>query len=364
MRTLYYSNGDGGRVWRAIRNEQVEFYFVGASVTAQRGGWADRFVELLTASSGKTYSIEKNAMGGVGVLFGVANYPSNPAHRRIVFIEFSSGDLNFGLTPVDRLRFLLERLLRRTLSDNSLVIIVHNWRADCEIDDHHGIRRIYDEVAREYRIPVIANHRFVAAQIVQDSSLRSRWFRDVCHTTVEGATEYALHMLSCLKEMSESEQTLPPRAELEPNGDESHLDFCIPSSESGDWCGRPISTYVYPNTQQAFKYTEVALCDELSFVASGQLFGVGFISGPTAGWVSLSIDGVELRKFRCFDRHSYYERYILLPTFAELEHSRLVLKCVDLDVDFSMAAQAHLDFQSPRSMKLVHLAGRGLRVHS
>jgi hypothetical protein len=120
------------------------------------------------------------------------------------------------------------------------------------------------------------------------------------------------------------------------------------------------SSYTYPTTLQRFEYIETA--DSVEFIASGQLMGVGFISGPRSGWVQLSIDDQPVRRFRCFDRHSHYERYILLPAFFALRRSRLRLACAGEPVDFSIAGKEHPDFALSRTMKLVHLAGQQLRL--
>ena len=78
----------------------------------------------------------------------------------------------------------------------------------------------------------------------------------------------------------------------------------------------------------------------------------------------MSIDGKEVRRFRCFDRNSHFERYILLPSVFELSASTVRLYCAAVEVDFSIATKPHPDYALPRLMKLVQLVGRDLVIES
>jgi hypothetical protein len=112
---LHWLNGDGGRLARQLQAETVELYVIGASVSAQRGGWPVQLQARLQQLTGRPHGLRLNAMGGVGLLFGLAHHAPHPRERvpRIAFIEFSTGDLNLGLTPLDRLVPWLEELVAR-----------------------------------------------------------------------------------------------------------------------------------------------------------------------------------------------------------------------------------------------------------
>jgi hypothetical protein len=171
--THFSGNGRRSEVWRLLTRGPVELHFIGASVTVQRDSWADRLADLVSERTGHRHVVTKNAMGGVGLLFGVANYAQPAAGlARIVFIEFSTGDLNLGLTPLEHLQMLLEHLILRSRADGAEIVIVHNWRADFDVADRAGIRARYDEVARARGIPVIANHAFAHSCLEADPSLR------------------------------------------------------------------------------------------------------------------------------------------------------------------------------------------------
>lgn len=341
-----------------------EIHFIGASVTAQRESWADRLVEQAAALTGHRHQLTKNAMGGVGLLFGLANYrprePGTPV--RLVFVEFSTGDLNLGLTPLDRLQPWLEHLVARLQAEQAHLVFVHNWRGDFAPDDKPGIRRAYDDVAARHGIPVIANHRLAADAIDQDASARERMFRDVCHTTPDGAHAYARHALQCLQAMAERPAVPAPAVPAAQPARPIEFVDLPDDAFAGTEVSR--SQYTYISTGQAFPVRTVPRGLALEMELSGSLLGVAFLSGPRTGWAGLSIDGREVRRFRCFDRNSFYERFILLPAVFDLDHSRVALYDDGSDVDFAIAAKPHPDFALPRQLKLVQLAGSGLVVHS
>lgn len=357
--------GGGGGIWSHLCSGPVPLHFIGASVTAQREGWADRLSARLCADTHHAHRVTKNAMGGVGLLFGVANHvppPPADAGRGVAFIEFSTGDLNLGLTPLAQLPDLLRALVERTLHDYRYTVIVHNWRADQPVDDHAGIRQAYDRVAVESHIPVIYNQAMAQARIDVDASLQSVWFRDVCHTHPPGAQAYAEHVLDCLRHL-----------EHEPRGDavarERHntpsgepIAFVQVPPPSVELPGVRRSTYVYPGTGQSFDTAEIEAGKALNLRCTGRLMGLGFISGPRAGWVELSVDGQATRRFRCFDRHSHYERYILLPAYLDLRDTLMRLACADEPIDRTLPAKSHPDFDAPRTVTVVNMAGVGLSI--
>jgi hypothetical protein len=353
-------HGGGAGLWSHLVGQARFLYFIGASVTVQREGWVDRLSERIRAESGREHQVVKNAMGGVGMVFGLANYRPPPLPRAdcVAFIEFSTGDLN-GLTPIDRLPGLLRRLMSRCVQDHQHTVVVHTWRADQPSDDRMGIRRIYDQVAAEFGIPVIRNDAMAAERLAHDQALQAQWFRDVCHTHPPGAAAYAQHVIDALRSI-DGDPAAPPRA-LRPVDAEL---ACFLGGFEALASAPPARAvdYTYAGTGEAFPALDLPAGHGVRFVADGELLSVAFLSGPRSGWVEMRIDGRPVRTFRCFDRHSHYERYILLPAFFTLSGSLVELTCTSEPVDFSIASKPHPDFELPRTMSLVHLAGVGLRA--
>lgn len=354
------SNGGGAGLWSHLTDKARFLHFIGASVTVQRDGWVDHLSERIRAESGHDHTVLKNAMGGVGVLFGLANYKRPPLPREacVAFIEFSTGDLN-GLTPVDHLPGILRRLMCLCVHDHTHTVVVHNWRADQPSDDSIGIRRIYDEMAAHFGIPVIRNDIFAAEKLRDHSALQALWFRDVCHTHPPGADACALNIVEALQSIDGDNPVAASDATLV-DGDRVgfvggfEILASVDSSIRGD--------YLYPGTGQVFPYLEIAESHKVRMVADGELMSVGFLSGPRSSWVEMRIDGTPVRKFRCFDRNSHFQRYILLPAFFTLSNSVLEFACTSDTVDVSIANKPNPDFLLPRSMSFVHLAGVSIRI--
>jgi hypothetical protein len=353
-------------VWHLLCERPVELCFIGASITAQRDGWPGALVRMLRADTGQPHVETKNAMGGVGLLFGLANYrpPAAAVAPGVAFIEFSTGDLNLGLTPLAEMAPLLRALLRRTRADYPFTFVVHNWRADFADDDRAGVRRIYDAVAAEFDVPVIANHVMARRAIEDDPATQALWFRDVCHTYPAGAASYARHVRDALRGASATAPSPAAAGPAQAPGAPPEIGFVDAfSTLAAGASGASASVYEYPATGQRFPTLEVDAGPRVRVDGSGRLMGVGFISGPRAGFVEMRVGAKVVRRFRCFDRHSHYRRYILLPSFLDLDDAGVELSCVDEPPELFPGMPVHPDFDAPRTMTLVHLAGLGLDIH-
>lgn len=346
------------RVWRLLEAQACELHFIGASVTAQKQSWADALHTLLIGTTGHAHKITKNAMGGVGILFGLGHYCAPTGRPLIAFIEFSTGDFNVGLSPASELGWMIEALIARVRDEGGEVIIVHNWRADNrEVQDRCGVFSAYENVSRRCGVATIHNTRWVEHQLQTDPAEEKRLFRDICHTTQAGAQAYAQHVFDALRSAPDS-SLISASAE--------------PAKQPADWPqvltlgaafmhGEVLQRmYEYPATGQKITFHEILQGARVLVRVSGRLMGVGFISGPTSGWVALYIDGKLVRRFRCFDQHSYYERYILLPLFIDLQARTIELRMMDEPVDFSLARQQHPDFTAPRRVFFAHFIGTRL----
>lgn len=340
-------------------------FFIGASVTAQKNGWPDKLIELLSDKHNCCITARKKAMGGVGTLFAVTDWKNFPVPANsLTFIEFSTGDLNLGLTPLDQLESLLTLLISQVFARNSFPIVVHNWRSDYRGDKGDLVRDIYNSVCTKFSIPAIRNELFIESEISRNASLEKLWFRDICHTHPEGALKYAEHVSDAVAFISSLDST-----SLRQSIDVRNLTECRRKIEAiydiepflnGEQYKR--KTYTYAHTGQQFAYIDCDSSVTLKASISGLLMGVAFISGPTSGWIELLIDGEVKRKFRCFDRHSYYERFILLPSVFHL-HNRFIEIRVSKDpVDFSIAKKSHAQFEADRRLQVVSLVGTDLKL--
>ena len=367
--SLHYRFGDGGQVAGLLRAGPVECYFVGASVTAQKAGWAEKLLGLLRRETGHAHTLLHNTMGGVGLLFGLAHHRLYPrqAQTRIAFIEFSTGDLNQGLTPADKLEPWLDELVGVLHAEQTPVVFVLHWRGDFPSDDPGGVRRTYALVAQRHGVPLIENHLMVDEALISKRVDQALWFRDLIHTQEPGAQAYADHTWACLQHMASPELTqAAERGSL--HATQAPTLFGTQADRIGTLEYPPSlwpdaaehSTYEYPGTGQRFQVLVLNSQTPLRARMSGQLLGVAMISGPRSCWVSVWIDGKRLRNIRVFDRNSHYSRYVLLPTVATLTGQLVELRCDSDPIDFASAGREHPDFSLPRQLQFVHWVGRGL----
>lgn len=356
--------GNIGDIKRALHAAPCELYFLGASVSTQRNGWPDVLARDLSSATGHAHTVRKTCIGGVGLLYGLSHLAMQPpedGRRRVAFIEFSTGDLNFGLTPMEHLRPWLREMVARLQAAGALPLVIHNWRADYDVVDKHGIRAAYDEIAAEAGLPVIENHRWIHDLIAGGHLTASEWFRDYCHTTDAGAVAYADQIMrsiaSASGEPGDAGRPLPwdPAAAM------------VRAHPVVDWLPAdtawPVSEFKYTPTDQRFSTVTLAQEDVFTACVSGQLLGVAVISGPRSTWMSVSANGKRLRKLRVFDRNSHYDRYLLCACPAELDRATLEITCDPEPLDVSISAQPHADFSLPRQLRLVELIGRNLVRH-
>lgn len=345
------------RVWQFLKSSPCELHFIGASVTAQKPSWAEALHTLLVEATGHAHEITKNAMGGVGILFGLSYYYSSGGRPRITFIEFSTGDFNIGLSPPTELGWMIEALVARVRDEGGEVILVHNWRSDNrEKDDSRGVFSIYQMVSHRCGVATIHNNRWVEHQLHADPAQEKRLFRDICHTTPLGARAYAQHVFDALRTAPAS--SLGDGVERAKQPADWPQVLCLGTAfMHGEVQER---TYEYPGTGQKIPFYEMLQGAVMSARVSGRLMGVGLISGPTSGWAALYVDGKLVRRIRCFDEHSYYERYILRPLFIDLQARIVELRMIDESVDFSLARKQHQDFAAPRRLMFAHFVGTRL----
>lgn len=352
--------GNLDTVSRALHAAPCELYFLGASVSTQRNGWTDQLASKLGQLTGHVHAVRKTSIGGVGLLYGLAHMHETPSagRQRIALVEFSTGDLNLGLTPLDRLEPWLRELLARLIESGALVVVVHNWRGDYAVDDKHGIRAAYNRVCREFGVSVIENHSWAQSLIDAGHVKTSDWFRDVCHTTEVGATAYAEQVIACIAagrdtDVPPTEVRLPPSRRIR----------ALPLVELPELPARwPQREFHYAPTDQRFQVLTLPQDDALRLRLKGELLGIAVISGPRSTWINVFADDRRLRKLRTFDRNSYYERYLLCACPAELNGEMLDIRCDPEPLDTSIAAQPHADFELPRQLPLIGLVGRDLTL--
>lgn len=120
---------------------------------------------------------------------------------------------------------------------------------------------------------------------------------------------------------------------------------------------------MYPNSGQHFHYFDCESGAEFRSIIDGELMGVSLMAGPTSGgWIELLINGEVKRKIRCFDKHSYYLRFIMLPTFFNLSGDLLTIRLSKDEIDLSIAKKYNELFEEERRWQLVGLIGVNMKL--
>lgn len=338
-----------------LRKQDLTIDFIGASVTAQKGSWADSFLELQKSQGGGCKASTKIAMGGVGLIYALSNTAYQGGNSDITLLEFSTGDLTVGHTPLNRLAEILESLTVRLLSRGTKLVFVHNWRKDFCGQLGEPVRSQYKIVAQKYRIPEIHNDRLIDCLNETNQETHSSCFRDICHTTKKGALLYAKHVFDALMDTC-----------IAFSSDASPLQAChdryadVRFHHVTDWIrsgNRQIGHYEYPNTGEKFTFLDLGPKESLCFRASGLILGIAFMVWPGAGWLGVFVDGKLEKRIRCLDQHGYYARFHLLPCELDLNDQDVQVRVLQESVDFTIAKQQHPDFALDRHIRLVAIAG-------
>lgn len=258
----------------------LEILYVGNSVTAQRDGYVNHLHQSLQELSGRKHFSSKLALGAMGSL-GIAAYWSRIVKRKspdIVFIETSLADSGHA-TPLDLIHDSLLEVIRQAGSSGAFPVFLHLPRSDLYSHRIPVVKRIYDEVAKEFGI--------VTIDLSQDSNFIApeNYSYDGVHTTAAGAASAGRHIAKSFMEIMSRQD----------------LDFKTPSGNlievkrfrSLSWQSMRISS---PPELGRYKLEfEFAILMEGNKVewksSSNQLVALQVIIGPSSGVIQFETNG-------------------------------------------------------------------------
>jgi hypothetical protein len=92
--------------------KNLNVLYVGASVTAQKNGYRPELTKLFE-KEGYTVTETVLATGATGSMFGLCNLSTLPAGNiyDLAIYEYSTGDLNIGLTPQEKIEEIVTNSL-------------------------------------------------------------------------------------------------------------------------------------------------------------------------------------------------------------------------------------------------------------
>jgi hypothetical protein len=331
----------------------LNILYVGASVTAQKNGYRP---ELNRLFENEGYPVTETvlATGATGSLFGLCNLSVMIGEKfELGFYEYSTGDLNVGLTPIDMIYDAVKKSMGILSNACERVFLVHNYRSDFEGEKGDFIRNLYNKAAEELNVPTVNVYKHVEAFKL---GYRGNWqdiYRDNVHTANLGSEIVANEIYKTVK--SHATPFKFPEVDYELS--------MLPKIYSLDLTGLDGGTYVYPSSGQKFNYITLEQGTQISFKLKGNILGVIPVVGPTAGWIELSCEGASILKYCLFDKHCHYTR--VQPRFASFEtdvYKSFKLKILDDGVDLSKCAKPHIGHDKPRELMFSGFMGINLDI--
>ena len=331
----------------------LRILYVGASVTAQKTGFRPQ-LNALFENIGYTVEEKVVAIGGTGSMFGLCNLSSlEPGSSfDLAFYEYSTGDLNLGLTPFSHMFDVVHDSLKYLKAVSRKSYLLHNYRSDFEGDKGDLVRKVHSDAANQLDVEIIDSCKYFEEmkRQIEDSDKWGEIYRDIVHTADKGS-ELLSNFIFDKVNITSGGVFTPRPYEL----DAGVYQFSELAAPSG--------TYVYPQTEQNYEYISLIPGQRISFELKGELWGLLSIIGPLSGWVKISANGQKLIEYSLFDIHCYYER----------AHSRQFIKLFDdyveitidipkREVDVTKAKKQHQDHELPRVAKLVGLLGQTLSI--
>jgi len=328
--------------------------YIGASVTAQKNGYRSELNSLLENNYGNEIKETVVATGATGSLFALCNLSEIKldADYDLAIIEYSTGDLNLGLTPLDMIENVIQQLVTKLNSIAKSIVILHNYRSDFEDKKGDIVRQLYNNVAERCGIPVINNAKMIESlKLSMTSGEFSLLYRDNVHSTPAGSKLVAQYIFEGLVNLGD----IPKHKNFQDSESFASMYKLV------DIIHRKDGDYVYPATQQIFPFVSFKKGEKLEVLIKGELWGLVSIVGPKSSWVRGFTNEEQIVDYAHFDQHCYYTRVqprIIRRTYNEF--TKLTFEITDKEIDASICKEPHKDHLAPRQASYTMFMGRNL----
>nr|WP_320136357.1 hypothetical protein [uncultured Amphritea sp.] len=339
-------------VKKKLTQKKLDILYVGASVTAQKNGYRSALNKIFQ-KNGCSVNEEVIATGATGSLFGLCNLGEIKNKKYdISFYEYSTGDLNIGLTPVDKIFDAVRKSLSILCSFSDRVYLINNYRSDFEDGKGDFVRDLYNKAADELDVPVIDVFKFIETYKKSYTGDWNKVYRDNVHTAEDGSFLVANQIYDFLNKNN-----------LEKISKEININFDIPKITYLEGKNIDRKEYTYPASRQKFKYISLKKGYSLSFEMKGSLLGIVSIVGPTSGWLELRIDGDIVFSYCLFDKHCHYNR--VQPRFFSFSsdaYKKCYVSIVEKEIDFSICTHSHRGHEQNREINISGFMGQNLEI--
>lgn len=340
--------------------KKVSILYVGASVTAQKNGYRPELNVLLQDRLEASVTENVVAIGATGSMFGLCNlnYLDLEGEYDLAIYEYSTGDLNVGLTPVEKVYDVVYQSLELLKAKAKRVLVVNNYREDYDGEKGDFIRLQYIQAANELGVP-IANIYQEVAEYRSRLPINENWteyYRDNVHTEPKGSRLVANYLCNHIYNLWDE---LPQGGVTKPS-----INKLVHANMHGIFLdGKEIKEYTYPSSKQKFNYISLCRNESVEFEFRGELWGVLSIVGPRSGVVRVSQDEHVIVEYNQFDRHCYYNRVQPRSVFRKYDDFvKIRIELLDKPIDINVASSTHEDHELPRVLNLSMLLGNNIDV--
>ena len=337
------------------KTKKIRILYVGASVTAQKSGYRSS-LNCLFENAG--FSVIENVMatGATGSLFGLCNLRSlSECWFDISIYEYSTGDLNIGLTPKGMMVECVQKSLEILKYKSAKVLVVNNYRSDFENGKGDFVRDGYREAAMRVGVPTLDLYKKFEVLRRKYGETWDEYYRDKVHTNDQGSAIIAKEIFDFLNRFEWPADSVKPVPDL------AMLPALYPIPSS---CREQL-TYIYPASKQKFSYFSLKEGQEICFEMKGRLLGFVAIVGPTSGWINISVGGSQILEYCMFDTHCHYTRVqprIVSHSFDE--YSKVSISLPNRKVDTSICSVSHASHFGERELGLSSMIGIGLSIRN
>jgi hypothetical protein len=280
--------------------------YLGLSVTAQRDGFRPRLHVAIEHMTGRAHRAINAGVGGVGsVSMAFLMDQLVIAHRpALCFIECTTGDID-GRTPVDDAPRAIEGVLRKLAAIDCAACILHLYQREQSRQTSHPILAGYERVADHYGVPSIdAGHR-IEDDIAEGRADADALFRDVVHTTPDGADVVAHLIVDALAFIRTQAGPAEGRLGERTRCTDGAFDRGLVVDARPEDCN---STPATGRFRLTCPFVDVDASNAIHFRREDMaLAGFAFIAGPTTGVVRVSTASGDA-DYQTWDRWCVYDR--------------------------------------------------------